>query len=84
MSKIYKYLEDLHKKYPPFDPTGWIPPTCRDRKDKDGTLYKNIRIGWNRTVWYDKKNPNEKWQGPFVGRTINEFLKMEDMTYVTT
>lgn len=29
IEEVYKWLEEINKRYPPFDPDKWVPPTQR-------------------------------------------------------
>lgn len=63
-----------------FNPSDWIPPTCRNRIDKEGIQYLNIRYNPNtKTFIYDIKLPNKKPNGPYHGRSINWFLQQKEL-----
>jgi hypothetical protein len=76
MYEIQAYLKQLHDHYLLFDISNWV----LNKQDNSGCQYRNIRYNKNtKTFIYEMKTPNERWSGPYHGRTISDFLKMKEI-----
>jgi len=79
MEEVYQWLKDINDRHPSFDPSKWVAPWSRIRVDKTGAQYRNFKFNKaTKTVWYEMKlTPNDRWSGPYHGRTWKMLEKLE-------